>query len=208
MCLSLSLSLARACMSVRVRARARVPTCGRVRARRSSRNGHILTRSGASLAAPHCAAQAQALEPGAPIKVTLHDCLACSGCVTSAEAVLLESQSGEEFEGKLAAARAAAGAAAGSNGGDPSYGGAATATTSTTTSTATTAAAAGHHHDAAPPLPPVVVVSVSPQSVAALATLHGLAPPDAFARVAAWLTSRGAALVLDASGARRSARLL
>jgi iron only hydrogenase large subunit-like protein len=27
-------------------------------------------------------------------QVTLHDCLACSGCVTSAEAVLLQSQVG------------------------------------------------------------------------------------------------------------------
>ena len=32
-----------------------------------------------------------------PVKVTLSDCLACSGCVTSAETVLLEAQSGAEF---------------------------------------------------------------------------------------------------------------
>eukprot|EP00514_Thraustochytrium_sp_LLF1b_P006133 CAMPEP_0184519922 /NCGR_PEP_ID=MMETSP0198_2-20121128/6888_1 /TAXON_ID=1112570 /ORGANISM="Thraustochytrium sp., Strain LLF1b" /LENGTH=568 /DNA_ID=CAMNT_0026910477 /DNA_START=115 /DNA_END=1821 /DNA_ORIENTATION=- len=31
-------------------------------------------------------------------KVSLSDCLACSGCVTSAETVLIEQQSGEEFE--------------------------------------------------------------------------------------------------------------
>ena len=31
------------------------------------------------------------------IKVSLSDCLACSGCVTSAETVLLEAQSGAEF---------------------------------------------------------------------------------------------------------------
>jgi iron only hydrogenase large subunit-like protein len=32
----------------------------------------------------------------------VQDCLACSGCVTSAETVLLEHQSGEEFLAKLA----------------------------------------------------------------------------------------------------------
>lgn len=35
------------------------------------------------------------------IKVTLQDCLACSGCVTSAETVLLEHQSTQEFCSKL-----------------------------------------------------------------------------------------------------------
>lgn len=38
---------------------------------------------------------------GGPIKVSLHDCLACSGCVTSAETVLLQHQSRQEFEAKL-----------------------------------------------------------------------------------------------------------
>jgi hypothetical protein len=37
-----------------------------------------------------------------PVKVTLHDCLACSGCVTSAETVLLQHQSIEELEQQLA----------------------------------------------------------------------------------------------------------
>lgn len=32
---------------------------------------------------------------------TLQDCLACSGCVTSAETILLEHQSAEEFVSKL-----------------------------------------------------------------------------------------------------------
>lgn len=36
-----------------------------------------------------------------PVKVTLHDCLACSGCVTSAETVLLEHQGLEELKQKL-----------------------------------------------------------------------------------------------------------
>ncbi|KAI5077738.1 hypothetical protein GOP47_0007562 [Adiantum capillus-veneris] len=32
-----------------------------------------------------------------PVRVTLHDCLACSGCITSAETVMLEQQSVDEF---------------------------------------------------------------------------------------------------------------
>lgn len=36
------------------------------------------------------------------VKVSLHDCLACSGCITSAETVLLQSQSIEEFLARLA----------------------------------------------------------------------------------------------------------
>ncbi|BDA43699.1 Cytosolic iron-sulfur assembly component 3 [Coccomyxa sp. Obi] len=40
--------------------------------------------------------------PNGAIKVTLQDCLACSGCVTSAETVLLEHQSAAEFLSKLA----------------------------------------------------------------------------------------------------------
>ncbi len=39
--------------------------------------------------------------PADPIKVSLHDCLACSGCVTSAETVLLEHQSVDELVAKL-----------------------------------------------------------------------------------------------------------
>ncbi|ERM95549.1 protein NAR1 isoform X1 [Amborella trichopoda] len=35
--------------------------------------------------------------PSEPVKVTLHDCLACSGCLTSAETVMLEQQSVDEF---------------------------------------------------------------------------------------------------------------
>jgi iron only hydrogenase large subunit-like protein len=36
------------------------------------------------------------------IKLNLQDCLACSGCVTTAEAMLLEHQSAEELLRKLA----------------------------------------------------------------------------------------------------------
>ncbi|MEW5315674.1 MAG: hypothetical protein WDW38_007085 [Sanguina aurantia] len=44
---------------------------------------------------------AQQIAPGEAIKVTLHDCLACSGCITSAETVLLQHQSSDEFLAKL-----------------------------------------------------------------------------------------------------------
>ena len=37
-----------------------------------------------------------------PVKISLQDCLACSGCVTSAETALLENQSSDEFLRKLA----------------------------------------------------------------------------------------------------------
>ena len=39
---------------------------------------------------------------GAPVKVSLHDCLACSGCITSAETVLLQHQSVGELLARLA----------------------------------------------------------------------------------------------------------
>ena len=38
-----------------------------------------------------------------PLKISLQDCLACSGCVTSAETVLLEHQSVQELLAVLAA---------------------------------------------------------------------------------------------------------
>lgn len=39
--------------------------------------------------------------PDSAVKISLHDCLACSGCVTSAETVLLEQQSIEQFQQML-----------------------------------------------------------------------------------------------------------
>lgn len=42
------------------------------------------------------AAEMKALEPPKPLNVTLGDCLACSGCITSAEAVLIAEQSHEK----------------------------------------------------------------------------------------------------------------
>jgi hypothetical protein len=38
-------------------------------------------------------------------KITLNDCLACSGCITSAESVLITQQSKEEFYSNLAAVK-------------------------------------------------------------------------------------------------------
>jgi hypothetical protein len=48
-----------------------------------------------------CALFLPGVQVGDAVKVSLHDCLACSGCVTSAETVLLQHQSGEEFLSKL-----------------------------------------------------------------------------------------------------------
>ena len=45
-------------------------------------------------------AQTKTSQDGA-VKVSLHDCLACSGCVTSAESILLEHQSLDELRAKL-----------------------------------------------------------------------------------------------------------
>lgn len=42
---------------------------------------------------------------GNKAKITLQDCLACSGCITSAEAVLVSAQSGEEFWRQLESVR-------------------------------------------------------------------------------------------------------
>ena len=44
-----------------------------------------------------------------PVRVTLSDCLACSGCITSAETVLLEAQSAEEFKTRAREAAASGG---------------------------------------------------------------------------------------------------
>ena len=46
--------------------------------------------------------QTQVVSGSEAVKVTLNDCLACSGCVTSAETVLLEHQSIEELQVALA----------------------------------------------------------------------------------------------------------
>ena len=109
--------------------------------------------------APQGFQQTREAGPGGAVQVTLHDCLACSGCVTSAEAVLLEHQSAGEFLGRL---------------GRPGC---------------------------------AVVVSVSPQSRAALAALHGLRPGAAQGKLAAFLKALGVRAVLDASAGRDLALL-
>ncbi|KAK3250959.1 hypothetical protein CYMTET_39687 [Cymbomonas tetramitiformis] len=47
------------------------------------------------------AKQESAEKKSDPVKISLQDCLACSGCVTSAETVLLEQQSTEELNNKI-----------------------------------------------------------------------------------------------------------
>ena len=63
---------------------------------------HVLITRGVlhpmSFNARHAAAQAPTRVTA---QVTLHDCLACSGCITSAETVLLQHQSTDEFLSKL-----------------------------------------------------------------------------------------------------------
>ena len=53
-------------------------------------------------------AQTRAEAESGAIKVSLQDCLACSGCVTSAETVLLEHQSIGELRSKLQVLRGSA----------------------------------------------------------------------------------------------------
>jgi iron only hydrogenase large subunit-like protein len=57
-----------------------------------------------ALARPRARSSAPQAPPpsAAPVKVTLHDCLACSGCITSAETVLLQQQSSGELLTHLA----------------------------------------------------------------------------------------------------------
>ncbi|KAJ9523910.1 hypothetical protein QJQ45_022344, partial [Haematococcus lacustris] len=112
------------------------------------------------------------------VTVTLHDCLACSGCITSAgevlsrglapltvtvgalwpqsaaETVLLSHQSSMELEAKMQ---------------EPGT---------------------------------TVVITISAQSRSALAAFYGLSPGETQQRLAAWLASRGVASVLDLGTAR------
>ena len=98
------------------------------------------------------------------VRVTLHDCLACAGCVTSAETVLLQQQSSAELLRRLSPAER------------PFFD---------------------------------VVVSVSPQSRASLAALHGLgSAADAHLRLATFFKEvLGARAVLDLGVAREVALL-
>jgi len=94
-----------------------------------------------------------------PVKISLHDCLACSGCVTSAETILLEQQSSEEFMNQIKEEGRA------------------------------------------------VVVSISPQSIAALAVHFGLPPSETKGKVAGYLKQLGVQAVYDINTARDLALL-
>lgn len=95
---------------------------------------------------------------GDAVKVSLQDCLACSGCVTSAETVLLEHQSTGELMAALQSDK-------------------------------------------------IVIVSVSPQSRASLGVLHKQSPTETAGRLAHFLKSLGAKLVLDTASSRDIALL-
>lgn len=95
---------------------------------------------------------------GDAVKVSLQDCLACSGCVTSAETVLLEHQSTGELMAALQSDKS-------------------------------------------------VIVSVSPQSRASLGVLHKQSPVETAGKLAHFLKSLGAKLVLDTASSRDIALL-
>ncbi len=102
-------------------------------------------------------------------RVTLNDCLACSGCVTSAETVLIESQSASTLRAALAEARTPEGTAAAAS---PSP---------------------------APPPHHRVVLSLSPQSRASLAARFGLTLRRTQLALAAYFKRLGVALVISTS---------
>lgn len=97
--------------------------------------------------------------PGEAVKVSLSDCLACSGCVTSAETVLLEAQSAEAFKRALREASEMAGASA--------------------------SALVADGDEAKTPRRKIraVVVTVAPQSRASLARVAGLSALEAAQRL-------------------------
>ena len=111
--------------------------------------------------------------PGEAVKVSLSDCLACSGCVTSAETVLLEAQSAEAFKRALREASEPADASAFVVDGE-------------TTRRKIRA----------------VVVTVAPQSRASLAAVAGLDALEAARRLTGFFKSIGVARVFDAAAAR------
>jgi hypothetical protein len=113
-------------------------------------------------------------------KVSLNDCLACSGCITSAETVLIMQQSLEEFYSVLAGTGSVASPAAASD--------------------AEVAAAA-----ASEPIvkPSVFVATVSPQTRAALAVKFGLSVLQVAKKLTTVLKSMGVHYVFDSAfGAR------
>ncbi|KAL6769557.1 HYD3 [Auxenochlorella protothecoides x Auxenochlorella symbiontica] len=77
---------------------------GMVQVQRPRTAGALQKDAGAQAAAP--VATLGAHPPPSPVTISLNDCLACSGCITSAETVLLQAQSTAQLLGKLEEARA------------------------------------------------------------------------------------------------------
>lgn len=70
----------------------------------SRSDGACIFQTGEVVLQPRGAQGFEQTAPSGPkeaVKVTLHDCLACSGCVTSAETILLEQQSVDELLARL-----------------------------------------------------------------------------------------------------------
>ena len=123
-------------------------------------------------------------------RVSLTDCLACSGCVTSAETVLIKEQSVERLVAVLQKQRAAQMIAA-----------AEIVTSSTGTGIRTVAAdeSGAAVDEAKAAAKRVVVVSVSPQAQASIATYLGISAAAALARLVSYFKDLGVARVYDTS---------
>lgn len=116
---------------------------------------------------------------GGTAQVSLSDCLACSGCVTSAEAVLIKQQSHEELLRALKAKVSQRSHVPGA---------------SKTRQALTCLAHCAHvqDHDA-------YIMSVSPQALASLAADAGLSMSEAIPRLTAFLQGLGVTSILDTS---------
>lgn len=128
--------------------------------------GGVAAQRGGNSVAPSAAAVANGARGGGlhadVVKITLQDCLACSGCVTTAETVLVNAQSRSEIIATLLT---------------PAAG-----------TTPATAAAKGDAAAAAlPPSPRPRLVTISPQSCASLAAYLGLSMSESYALMAGFL---------------------
>ena len=141
-----------------------------------------------------------------PIKktatVSLNDCLACSGCVTSAETVLITQQSIQEFLNVLQQntildqTPAAIASSTDVNMTDASN-------TSTTTTAASSASdtSSSSSAAAAPPRKRVVVVSISPQSLTALSHEFQLTPLVTARKLTTFFQQLGVRALVDTTPA-------
>ncbi|KAK7798280.1 hypothetical protein U0070_005352 [Myodes glareolus] len=127
-------------------------------------------------------------------KVSLNDCLACSGCVTSAETVLITQQSHEELQKVLDANKVSSGISPSS--------------LQHTSSGETHLVHLSDFRDscifrvAAPGEQRLVVVSISPQSRASLAARFQLDPSDTARKLTAFFKKIGVHFVFDTTFAR------